>query len=84
MVRVLSGCATTALPPPGSARTTATLPKATPEPALPPAPEGKAPSQVDHQNCDAVRAANADPIREGDPGFARHRDRDGDGVGCER
>ena len=84
MVRVLSGCATTALPAPGSARTTATLRRATPEPALPPAPELKAPSQVDYHNCDAVRAASADPIRVGQPGYGRHLDRDGDGVGCER
>ncbi|MBW6439075.1 excalibur calcium-binding domain-containing protein [Actinoplanes hulinensis] len=31
----------------------------------------------------AVRAAGADPIRRGDPGYGRHLDRDGDGVGCE-
>jgi hypothetical protein len=34
------------------------------------------------QDCDAVRAAGAAPIRRGDPGYARHLDRDGDGVGC--
>jgi hypothetical protein len=36
-----------------------------------------------YENCTAVRAAGADPIRAGDPGYARHLDRDGDGVGCE-
>ncbi|MEV6791728.1 excalibur calcium-binding domain-containing protein [Streptomyces sp. NPDC051320] len=36
-----------------------------------------------YQNCDAVRAAGAAPIHVGDPGYARHLDRDGDGVGCE-
>ena len=38
---------------------------------------------VHYENCDAVRAAGADPIRTGDPGYAGHLDRDGDGVGCE-
>lgn len=30
------------------------------------------------------RAAGADPIRRGQPGYAPRLDRDGDGVGCER
>jgi hypothetical protein len=34
-------------------------------------------------NCSAARAAGAAPVRRGDPGYARHLDRDGDGVGCE-
>lgn len=34
-------------------------------------------------NCNAARAAGAAPVRRGDPGYARHLDRDGDGVGCE-
>ena len=38
---------------------------------------------VSYANCTAVRAAGAAPIRRGDPGYARHLDRDGDGVGCE-
>ncbi|KFK87781.1 hypothetical protein IX27_17915 [Streptomyces sp. JS01] len=36
-----------------------------------------------YQNCDAVRAAGASPIRSGQPGYGPHLDRDGDGVGCE-
>ncbi|MDW5327851.1 excalibur calcium-binding domain-containing protein [Plantactinospora sp. KLBMP9567] len=40
-------------------------------------------SSVYYKNCTAVRAAGADPIRRGDPGYGRHLDRDGDGVGCE-
>ncbi|MFI9585116.1 excalibur calcium-binding domain-containing protein [Streptomyces sp. NPDC052236] len=36
-----------------------------------------------YKNCTAVRAAGADPIRSGEPGYGRHLDRDGDGVGCE-
>ncbi|GIG93186.1 excalibur calcium-binding domain-containing protein [Plantactinospora endophytica] len=38
---------------------------------------------VYYENCAAVRAAGADPIRKGEPGYGRHLDRDGDGVGCE-
>ncbi|MDK2760475.1 MAG: excalibur calcium-binding domain-containing protein [Sphingopyxis sp.] len=34
-------------------------------------------------NCTAARAAGAAPVRRGDAGYARHLDRDGDGVGCE-
>lgn len=34
-------------------------------------------------NCSAARAAGAAPVRAGDPGYGRHLDRDGDGVGCE-
>ncbi|GAA1355375.1 hypothetical protein GCM10009612_19560 [Streptomyces beijiangensis] len=36
-----------------------------------------------YKNCAAVRAAGAAPIHVGDPGYGRHLDRDGDGVGCE-
>lgn len=40
-------------------------------------------SSVYFPNCAAARAAGAAPVREGQPGYARHLDRDGDGVGCE-
>ncbi len=36
-----------------------------------------------YTNCSAARAAGAAPVRRGDPGYGRHLDRDGDGVGCE-
>ncbi|MGI5398700.1 excalibur calcium-binding domain-containing protein [Streptomyces sp. CA-135486] len=36
-----------------------------------------------YANCAAVRAAGAAPIHAGEPGYGRHLDRDGDGVGCE-
>jgi hypothetical protein len=36
-----------------------------------------------YKNCDAVRAAGKAPIHRGDPGYARHLDRDNDGIGCE-
>ena len=44
---------------------------------------GSAASDVYFQNCSAARAAGASPVRVGDPGYGRHLDRDGDGVGCE-
>lgn len=34
-------------------------------------------------NCASARAAGAAPVRVGDPGYGRHLDRDGDGIGCE-
>ncbi|MFC8272173.1 excalibur calcium-binding domain-containing protein [Streptomyces sp. NPDC057271] len=36
-----------------------------------------------YANCSAARDAGAAPVRRGDPGYGRHLDRDGDGVGCE-
>ncbi|WP_117161255.1 excalibur calcium-binding domain-containing protein [Paraliobacillus sp. X-1268] len=36
-----------------------------------------------YENCTAAREAGAAPVYEGDPGYASHLDRDGDGVGCE-
>ena len=38
---------------------------------------------VYYRNCDAARAAGVTPIRRGQPGYARHLDRDNDGVACE-
>jgi hypothetical protein len=38
---------------------------------------------VSYRNCSAARAAGAAPVYRGDPGYGRHLDRDGDGVGCE-
>ncbi len=40
-------------------------------------------SDVYYKNCAAARAAGAAPIHAGEPGYARHLDRDGDGVACE-
>lgn len=61
-----------------------------PEPPAPPAPDDPPAEEAEpegdgppYQNCDAVRAAGAAPIREGDPGFESKFDGDGDGVGCE-
>ncbi|WP_374776300.1 excalibur calcium-binding domain-containing protein [Streptomyces sp. NBC_01310] len=57
-------------------------------PTTAPAPDedetgGGGGGNVSYKNCTAVKAAGAAPIRRGDPGYARHLDRDGDGVGCE-
>lgn len=43
----------------------------------------KSSGTVYYKNCTAARAAGAAPVRRGDPGYARHLDRDNDGVGCE-
>lgn len=47
------------------------------------APKRAASTSTFYKNCTAVRAAGADPIYVGDPGYSRKLDRDGDGVGCE-
>lgn len=36
-----------------------------------------------YRNCSSARAAGAAPIKRGEPGYARHLDRDGDGLACE-
>jgi hypothetical protein len=36
-----------------------------------------------YRNCAEVRAAGKAPLRRGDPGYAAHLDRDGDGIACE-
>lgn len=53
-----------------------------PVPKPEPKPESK-PASVYYKNCTAARAAGAAPVYRGDPGYAKHLDRDGDGVGCE-
>lgn len=66
-------------------------PKPAPAPAksAPPAPVQPAPAKpappadVYYKNCTAAREAGAAPVHRGDPGYAKHLDRDGDGVGCE-
>ncbi|WP_405861552.1 excalibur calcium-binding domain-containing protein [Streptomyces sp. NBC_00090] len=67
-------------------------PRPTPTATRAPAPTPTADDDLDsgsgggdvyYRNCTAVRAAGADPIRRGDPGYGSHLDRDGDGVACE-
>lgn len=38
---------------------------------------------VYYKNCTAARDAGDTPLYRGDPGYASHLDRDGDGVACE-
>ena len=48
------------------------------------AEEQKQQANVYYKNCDAARAAGAAPIRMGEPGYGKHLDRDGDGIGCDK
>jgi hypothetical protein len=86
MARVLAGCPdrkalTGGLPVISPVRPNAPHPPSEAQHAVRP---GAVPSgPLDYANCDAVRAAGAAPVRRGDPGYAPHLDRDGDGVGCE-
>jgi hypothetical protein len=61
--------------PPAARPTTTTAPVAT---VAPPSARGG-----EYANCSAARAAGAAPVYAGDPGYGRHLDRDGDGIGCE-
>ncbi|MFJ9429389.1 excalibur calcium-binding domain-containing protein [Streptomyces sp. NPDC101490] len=83
------------VPCPASPNTVLHKPKPKPKPTPPPkprpttepptiAPEPE-PTQESayYRNCSAARAAGAAPVYRGDPGYGRHLDRDGDGVGCE-
>ena len=45
-------------------------------------PQAVAPA-VYFPNCAAARAAGVAPLSYGDPGYAAHLDRDGDGEACE-
>ena len=40
-------------------------------------------SSVYYSNCSEARAAGAAPVYSSEPGYGRHLDRDGDGVGCD-
>jgi hypothetical protein len=40
-------------------------------------------ADVYYKNCTAARNAGDTPLYVGDPGYAAHLDRDGDGVACE-
>ena len=49
------------------------------------APATKAPvKSVYYKNCTAAWNAGAAPLRRSDPGYAKHLDRDGDGIACEK
>lgn len=42
------------------------------------------PESVYYDNCSEVRAAGKAPIHKGEPGYAKHLDRDQDGTGCDK
>jgi Excalibur calcium-binding domain len=65
-----------------SAPVTDELPTPTPQPIYSP-PERLVEPSVYFPNCSEARAAGAAPVRDGDPGYASHLDRDHDSVGCE-
>lgn len=40
--------------------------------------------KIHYKNCREARAAGVAPIRRGEPGYAKHLDRDNDGIACEK
>ena len=54
-----------------------------PRPTEPPEAKSGGTRRAPYESCKAVRAAGADPIRRGDPGYNPKLDGDGDGVACE-
>jgi hypothetical protein len=64
------------------------VPAPAPAPAAAPAPappvQAPAPAAVYYANCTAARQAGAAPIYAGTPGYGKHLDRDGDGIGCDK
>ncbi len=68
----------------GKKPTTSNATKTTTEKAVTPQEKSTTgQSEVYFKNCTAVREAGAAPLYEGDPGYSRKLDRDGDGVACE-
>lgn len=57
-------------------------PTATPRQTTP-APQ-PAPAELNFSNCKEARAAGYSHIRRGEPGYAPHLDRDGDGIACDK
>lgn len=54
-----------------------------PKPAKKTKSQKKTSGSTYYKNCSAARAAGAAPVHRGDPGYGKHLDRDGDGIGCE-
>lgn len=48
-----------------------------------PEPPVLAADDLNFRYCREARAAGVAPLNRGDPGYAPHLDRDGDGVACE-
>jgi uncharacterized membrane protein YgcG len=64
-------------------RITVSAPDSEPTPASASKPTPGATATAYYASCEAARDAGAAPVEEGDPGYAPHLDRDGDGVACE-
>ena len=61
---------------------TRSQPAATPRQTAPsPQP---APSELNFSSCKEARAAGYSHMRRGEPGYASHLDRDGDGIACDK
>lgn len=58
-------------------------PKSKPKPVRTQTPAPAPPAAVYYKNCTAARDAGAAPVYVGQPGYGKHLDRDGDGIGCE-
>lgn len=69
-------------PVPTPAPAQSAVPRQTQTPKPTPAP-ARTSSSAYYKNCTAARDAGAAPVHAGQPGYGRHLDRDGDGVGCE-
>lgn len=74
------------VPVPAAPRAVPVVPAA---PAVPAAPRAvpvapAAPAAAPFANCTAARAAGAAPVYRGTPGYGKHLDRDGDGIGCDK
>ncbi|WP_052191917.1 MULTISPECIES: excalibur calcium-binding domain-containing protein [Priestia] len=41
-------------------------------------------TNISFKNCTEARATGAAPVHRGEPGYASHLDRDGDGIGCDQ
>lgn len=54
-----------------------------PFPDAGPEPVAAAGETLQFRYCREARAAGVAPLQRGDPGYAPHLDRDGDGVACE-
>nr|WSX49257.1 excalibur calcium-binding domain-containing protein [Streptomyces sp. NBC_00974] len=52
-------------------------PKSSPTPA-------PGPKDVTYKNCAEAKAAGVAPIHRGQPGYAKHLDRDNDGIACDK
>ena len=58
-------------------------PRSTPKPTPKSTPKPEPVQSRHFKNCSEARSAGAAPVYRGEPGYGKHLDRDGEGVGCE-